>query len=214
MGASTAVGRARPFRPPRPETGPSTPFDESSDRRAVGARARSAAPRPRCTSRGPTPRARRGSGRGGAPARRTGLGPRSIANLPRPRPTAAVSTDRHGLDRLLRSRPTRSRPLGTSARPARERVERRHEEHARKQRARRGHVRVALAHGRRRHEALLGLDENLDERHVPATATPISAVRAPFLLIFVALDGLRRPLEVHSKVRTSGQDFGSAAGTA
>jgi len=41
-------------------------------------------------------------------------------------------------------------------------------------------------------------------------ADPISAIRAPLLLILAALDCVRRPLEVHSKIRTNGQDIHSA----
>ena len=43
---------------------------------------------------------------------------------------------------------------------------------------------------------------------------PISAARAPFLLIFAALDCWCRSLEVRSKIRTNEHNFHSAARTA
>ena len=47
----------------------------------------------------------------------------------------------------------------------------------------------------------------------PAGVDPISAVRAPFLLVSVALECSRRPLEGHSKARTNEQNLRSAAST-
>ena len=58
---------------------------------------------------------------------------------------------------------------------------------------------------------LISTRRRVREGGVPAGADPIPAVRAPLLLTLAALDCVRRPLEVRSKIRTNWRDIRSAA---
>ena len=142
--------------------------------------------------------------------------PRRLRDLP-PRNIHAAPAAIHGIStwhpRRLRDLPPRNihaAPIGPYSNVAEistacSRARPLYEDHAPRRHsvpARAANVRFKYAH----HE---GVEDGL----VPAGVDPISAVRAPLLLILAALECWCYPLEVHSNIRIDGQDLRSAIGT-